>query len=46
MSAAPINAFTVDVEDWFHILELEGAPGLGDWSRIVPGLASLVRGVI
>ena len=34
MSAAPVNAFTVDVEDWFHILELEGAPGLGDWSGL------------
>ena len=34
MSAEPINAFTVDVEDWFHILELEGAPGLGDWSGL------------
>jgi polysaccharide deacetylase family protein (PEP-CTERM system associated) len=25
------SLFTVDVEDWFHILDLEGAPGLSEW---------------
>lgn len=25
------SIFTVDVEDWFHILDLEGAPGLTEW---------------
>ncbi|MGE4606401.1 MAG: XrtA system polysaccharide deacetylase [Myxococcota bacterium] len=32
--SSPINAFSIDVEDWFHILELEGAPSLGDWSKL------------
>jgi polysaccharide deacetylase family protein (PEP-CTERM system associated) len=26
--------FTVDVEDWFHILELPGTPAIKDWDRL------------
>lgn len=27
-------AFSIDVEDWFHILELASAPDLPDWHRL------------
>lgn len=26
--------FTVDVEDWFHILDVAGAPAMSDWERL------------
>jgi polysaccharide deacetylase family protein (PEP-CTERM system associated) len=26
--------FTIDVEDWFHILEVAGTPALEDWDRL------------
>jgi polysaccharide deacetylase family protein (PEP-CTERM system associated) len=26
--------FTVDVEDWFHILEVAGTPAIEDWDRL------------
>jgi len=26
--------FTVDVEDWFHILDVAGAPAMSDWDRL------------
>ncbi len=26
--------FTVDVEDWFHILDVAGAPALDEWDRL------------
>ena len=42
MSERPTNILTVDVEEWFHILDLEGAPGRSDWdgleSRVVDDL--------
>jgi len=28
------NIFSVDVEDWFHILDLSSTPGLGEWSSL------------
>lgn len=28
------SILTVDVEDWFHILDLPSAPGLSDWDRL------------
>ncbi len=27
-------AFSVDVEDWFHILDTDAAPALGEWERL------------
>jgi polysaccharide deacetylase family protein (PEP-CTERM system associated) len=32
-SSAVANAFTVDVEEWFHIVEAAGAPARGEWDR-------------
>lgn len=34
MSAAIPNILTVDVEDWFHILEVDGGYQRDDWSRL------------
>lgn len=28
------SVFSVDVEDWFHILEVDAAPRLDDWTRM------------
>lgn len=28
------SVVTVDVEDWFHILDVPGAPAAGDWERL------------
>lgn len=28
------NILSVDVEDWFHILDLEAAPSVDDWDRL------------
>lgn len=30
--ASPVHAFTVDVEDWFHILESDATPDVEAWS--------------
>ena len=30
----PNCIFSVDVEDWFHILDLPGAPGLTEWANL------------
>jgi polysaccharide deacetylase family protein (PEP-CTERM system associated) len=30
----PNFIFSVDVEDWFHILDVPGAPALSEWSRL------------
>jgi polysaccharide deacetylase family protein (PEP-CTERM system associated) len=30
------HILTVDVEDWFHILEVEGGPGRADWGALEP----------
>lgn len=32
--AHPIGIFTVDVEDWFHILDVPGAPPLSSWHTL------------
>ncbi len=32
----PSCAFTIDVEDWFHVLDLASTPSLPDWDRL-PG---------
>jgi polysaccharide deacetylase family protein (PEP-CTERM system associated) len=32
--AYPINAFTCDLEDWFHILDSERVPGIDDWPEL------------
>jgi polysaccharide deacetylase family protein (PEP-CTERM system associated) len=29
-----LNAFSIDVEEWFHILDLENAPSPGRWSEL------------
>src|SRR5690606_6346419 len=34
MSAAPDQIMTVDVEDWFHILEADDAAGREKWTRL------------
>ena len=28
------DALTIDVEDWFHVLDLEGAPSIGEWANL------------
>jgi hypothetical protein len=28
------NILTIDVEDWFHILEVESTPKAQDWGRL------------
>lgn len=28
------NALTVDVEDWFHIMEISGGPPLEEWASL------------
>jgi polysaccharide deacetylase family protein (PEP-CTERM system associated) len=33
LSSAP-DVFTIDVEDWFHILEVVGAPNLTEWDSL------------
>lgn len=30
----PIGAFTIDVEDWFHILDTPAAPGIEKWNSL------------
>ncbi len=30
----PPDALTIDVEDWFHILDLDGAPRIEDWANL------------
>ena len=32
-STPPLHGFSVDVEDWFHILDCDGAPDQGSWAR-------------
>lgn len=32
----PPNAFTVDVEDWFHIIQADGAPDRDAWEQAHP----------
>ena len=31
---SPPDALTIDVEDWFHILDLDGAPRIEDWAKL------------
>jgi len=38
--AAPANILTVDVEDWFHILEIEGGYTRADWPRLESRVAA------
>jgi len=42
-----VNVFTVDVEDWFHILDTQGAPDFADWenqeNRIEKGVNRLLE---
>lgn len=52
LDASPLlHGFSVDVEEWFHILEWQGAPAMGDWktlqSRVELGtgrILALLRG--
>ena len=30
----PTSIFSVDVEDWFHILDVPSAPAISEWSRL------------
>ena len=32
--AEPKSVFTIDVEDWFHILDLPSTPALSEWERL------------
>lgn len=34
MQKTPINAFTVDVEDWFHLLEIDAVPPVERWGDL------------
>ena len=34
------NILTVDVEDWFHILDVGDAPARDDWSALEPRVAA------
>jgi polysaccharide deacetylase family protein (PEP-CTERM system associated) len=34
VQARAADIFTVDVEDWFHILEVKDAPNLADWEKL------------
>lgn len=36
MSGRVLNAMTIDVEDWFHILEVDQAPDPEEWARLEP----------
>lgn len=40
MSASALDAFTIDVEDWFHILEVFGAPNFSEWDGLPTRLES------
>ena len=31
---APVSVFSVDVEDWFHILDIPGGPPLAEWDKL------------
>lgn len=35
-SAQPTCIFTIDVEDWYHILDLPSTPGVEQWSSLTP----------
>jgi polysaccharide deacetylase family protein (PEP-CTERM system associated) len=37
------DVFTIDVEDWFHILEVEGTPDLSSWDILPSRLESNLR---
>jgi polysaccharide deacetylase family protein (PEP-CTERM system associated) len=37
------DVFTIDVEDWFHILEVEGTPDLSSWDILPSRLESNFR---
>lgn len=30
----PVNILSIDVEEWFHILEVEGTPPLASWGKL------------
>ena len=38
--------FSVDVEDWFHILDVAGAPPLTQWARLPSGVEANFRGLL
>lgn len=42
LGATP-DVFTIDVEDWFHILEVEGTPNLSSWDILPTRLESNLR---
>lgn len=42
-SARTLHGWSVDVEDWFHILDCEGAPDPGQWSHLPPRVGLGVR---
>jgi polysaccharide deacetylase family protein (PEP-CTERM system associated) len=45
-ASAPVSVFSVDVEDWFHILDIPGGPPLAEWnglpSRVEKNFLSLL----
>ena len=28
------NALTIDIEDWFHILDIDSTPSIEEWSKL------------
>lgn len=34
MQGQPVNAFSCELEDWFHILDSDCVPRIDDWSRL------------
>ena len=34
--ATPLNILSVDVEEWFHILDIEGLPDTDAWAKLEP----------
>lgn len=33
-AGSPLNILSVDVEDWFHLLDVEGTPSVNSWSQL------------
>jgi polysaccharide deacetylase family protein (PEP-CTERM system associated) len=44
--ASTKDVFTIDVEDWFHILEVPGTPALGAWETLPTRIESNFRALL
>jgi len=38
--SSPVNVMSIDVEDWFHILDLATTPDLSEWDRLESRVAA------